>query len=232
MDKYIFKFIKGTHKAIVSKQAQRGDYKVNSVSYPMLVKTISKAGPTSPNGNGTNILTLTKGTDGPVVVELTECFPSLSELQIIVNQAIVDAYPSETDVVLLKQTGLHKLQWTNSSASDWTINYMNVGTKQLITGISDDFLQILVVAGESSASFYPDPSLGASSITLSLLGSFNLILPVTGSYLDNVLFFYPNEVDVTVPSTTEAGLSTTFASLSVERKLYSLNTSNIQINIS
>lgn len=232
MDLYAFKYRINSSTASLYKDVKQGIYKVHSVSYPLLVKTISKPGQSAPNVNGTNNIILTKNAEAPVEVELSESFPSVSELQTIVNQAIVDYYPDETDPPLLVSSGLHFLKWRNTSEVDtWTINYVNEETKQLITGVKTLPLTLTLIPDSFSDEFLPDPRLGVSCIILGLKNNCILTLPASGEYNDYILFYFFNTPEIEVKNSLEATLTVNYTSLNIQKDLIANSTFDIQLSM-
>lgn len=221
----VFKYEKNSNIASKVIVVSNNNYKVHSIGYPMLFKTISEE-------LGTNKLIVTKGTDDPKTITFDDSYPSFSQLQLMINQKISDAFPLDPNPVKLEQTSFNSLRWTNHISSDThTINYVNNFTEQLITGKQTNSHTVTLIRGASTTSFQPDISLGANSMSLKFTNNDIIILPISGNYNDQILI-YPNVLpEVSINNLNSVTLVTYYSSINRPQILSASSDYHIQLSV-
>lgn len=204
---------------------------VFSVSYPMLAKSISSAGNESPTGASTNSLILKRGVAVAVQITYSEGFPTISQLQSFINQAIIDAFPAVTTPLQLVLRGTSQMRWENLDTIEWLINYINPETKQSITGISIDPLTEIVLASASSPTFNPDPRLGLAQLELRITNGQSISIPSHGKWLDHILFYFTGRPLVTFKDVREVKLIATYSSIKITKELVCPRDDGIRLSI-
>lgn len=219
---------KDSTQAIATPTPNNGKFKIFSIAYPMLAKSVSKSGIESPTGNSTNALLVTKGADPPVSITLAEGFPNLSQLQTYINDALKVGFPSDTTFTF-NLVGNSQAKWSNTDVVAWTVNYVNSETKALITGDGSGALTLAVPAGTSSAVFNPDPTLGLSSLEFRIANGERLAIPSAGSWLDNIIFYFPEAPDIVFQNSNNSRIVANYASLRVTKDLASTKVALIRV---
>lgn len=234
MDFVDYYFDKNTFQARATPTPNNGNYKLFSISYPMLAKTVSKAGNESPTGQATNVLKISVDGAAAVDVVLPEGFPSVTELINNVNTAIANNFPTKTKYCLLQEYGQSQARWINSDAVSWSIDYVNLTTKQIIRGEDSGTLTYLFPANtvvKDAELFTPDPTLGLNSLEFRIANGEKISIPATGKWLDNVLFYFDDTPDVVLQNSNNSRLVANFASLRITKDLYSPRVALIRLAI-
>lgn len=225
MERCVFQYKNKSNIANQITQVDNTEYKIHNIGYPMLLKTISKE-------LETNKLIITKGSEDPKTVTLDDSYPSFSQLQLMINQKISDAFPLDPNPISLEQTSFNSLRWTNHISSDThTINYVNNFMEQLITGKQTNSHSLTLLRGASSHSFQPDVTLGVNSLSLNFAGSMKLTLPTSGNYNDQVLIYFNKLPILNVKNLNSVTIKAFYSSIDVEQILSSLNNYNIQLGL-
>lgn len=219
---------KDSNQAIATPTPNNGKFKIFSISYPMLAKSVSKAGIESPTGSSTNQLKISVGVDPAVTVTLAEGFPNLSQLQSYINEGIKTAFPTST-TFNYTLSGNSQARWTNTDTTTWTVDYVNSETKALITGDGTGSLTLAVPGGTSSPVFTPDPMLGLSNLEFRIANGEKLSIPSAGTWMDNVTFFFPSTPDIVFQNSNNSRLVANYASLRITKDLISPRVSLIRI---
>lgn len=211
---------KNSYQAIATPTPNNGKFKIFSIAYPMLAKTVSKAGIESPTGNSTNVLRITESVGEPVTVTLAEGFPNISQLQSYVNEAIKVAFPANTKFSF-NLIGNSQARWVNTDTVEWTVDYVNSETKALLTGDGSGALTLAIPATSTSSTFTPDPTLGLSSLEFRIANGERLAIPSAGGWLDNVIFYFPVAPDILFQNSNNSRIIANYASLRVTKDLTS-----------
>lgn len=205
---------------------------VYSISYPMLGKSVSKAGFESPTGNSTNVLILTR--DGvESEVEIAEGFPTHMSLISSINNAINQAFNTVVDPLRLVTVGDSQAQWVNQDNVSWTIEYPNPETKQLVRGDLTGLLTETIAAGDETDIFVTDSRLGMSQIELKLMNGQSVSLPSSGKWMDHVFYSFGSGnylPRVNFTSNREVKLIARYNSLRITKELVCPKTDGILIS--
>jgi hypothetical protein len=227
MDLIDYYYSNNVSKAIATPTPNNGNYKLYSIAYPMLAKTVSSAGVQSPTGNSTNLINISS-TD----IEYAEGFPTLSGLVSSINAAISAALLTGIKLISFNN---NQVAWENTTASPITINYVNAETKCLITGSASGSLTQTVPVTTSppniSTSFSPDPTLGLSSLEFRIANGDRISIPANGDYLGNYLFYLNTPVDIRLANSNNCFLIANYASLRITKELASPRISLIRLAV-
>ena len=224
MDIINFNYNAGSDRAIADPAPPNDFLKIYSISYPMLIKSVSKAGSESPTGGSTNLLIITRddNTSPPsydVRVEIPEGFPSTSVLLNQINQAIIDAFPTASSPLQIQAFGECQARWVNTDVVDWIVDYPNPETKQLVRGTSSSPLTETILINDSSEIFIPDSRLGAAQIELKLTNGKSVSIPSTGKWLDDVMYSFNIAPTLSFFANREVKMIAHFNSLRIMKEL-------------
>ena len=197
---------------------------VYSVSYPMLAKSVSKAGPESPTGNSTNKLVVSRDSnnimDYDLDVEIAEGFPSTSTLINSINKAIAETFSTAANPLRLVQEGDSQIRWVNDDIYDWIVHYENLETKQLIRGEYEGSLSETIALASKSDVFECDSRLGVSQLVLKLTNGQSISVSSEGKWLDHLLFSFNLPILVDFSANREVRVIAHYNSLRVTKELY------------
>lgn len=225
MDFTKFVYLPNSNRAVSDAIPAPGTKTLYSLSYPQLAKSVSQPGLSSPNFDGTNQIILIRDADPPITVSYAEGLPTIAELQLNINQAIVDAYPAVAAPLFLEGFGLNQLRWSNQDVVTWTINYKNAATAQLISGLQDLSL-LIILSGSKGPIMNTDSLLGLKNLFFEITG-LKFSIPASGSYLDGQIYYLQNLIDVEFRDIMDSRLSANFASLNTEQVLISPRNENM-----
>jgi len=224
MDILNYNYDANSHVATADPAPPSSTLSVYSVSYPMLAKSVSKAGLESPTGNSTNKLVVSRDSNEileiDVIVEIAEGFPTTVSLINSVNKAIAEAFPTVTDTLKLVQEGDSQIRWVNADIYEWEVNYVNLETKQLIRGEYEGSLLETISASSKSDAFECDSRLGVSQLVLKLTNGHSMSVSSEGKWLDHLLFSFNLPIIVDFSANREVRVIAHYGSLRVTKELY------------
>ena len=225
MDILNFNYTVGSNSAVADPAPPNDILQVYSISYPMLVKSVSKAGFESPTGGSTNLLIISRDDNNAfpinydVEVAIPEGFPSTSVLLNQINQAIIDAFPTVSSPLQLQAVGESQARWINSDTVDWVVEYPNPETKQLVRGTSLSPLSETILLNNVSDIFIPDSRLGAAQIEFKLTNGKSVSIPSTGKWMDHVMYSFNIAPSVSFFATREVKMIAHFNSIRIMKEL-------------
>jgi hypothetical protein len=220
MDILNYNYDENSNRAIADPAPPNDVLQIYSVSYPMLAKSVSKAGIQSPTGQSTNAIIFRRLTgELSKIVEIPEGFPSSDTLIRQINQAISEEYVGVINPLRLQSVGESQAKWVNDDDFNWVITYPNPETKQLVTGSAIEPLNETIISLTSSDIFECDSRLGISQLELKLTNGQALSIPSTGKWLDHVLFSFNVLPSVSFEANREVRMIAHYNSLRITKEL-------------